>query len=173
MVMKARRLIAGLLLAAVALAPSAAYAFRVGYVDLQRALNESKAGKRAKAEFKAKVDKLEKQLRGQKKELDRIKQELERKAVVMRPEERRKLEGDFEHKQLDLKRKYEDSQAELQQKDAELTGKILRGLQEVVQKLGKERGYDLILSLGSGSVLFYRKDDDLTDEVMRIFDERS
>ncbi len=170
--MKATRVIAGALLAAVALAPSAAFAFRVGYVDLQRALNESKAGKKAKAEFKAKVDKLEKQLRGQKEELDRIKRELERKAVVMRPAERRKLEGDFEHKQLDLKRKFEDSQVELQRKDAELTGKILKGLQAVVQELGEKRGYDLILELGTGPVLYYKKADDLTEEVMKLFDER-
>ena len=37
---------------------------KIAVVDLQRALNESEQGKRAKADFKARVDRLEGQLKG-------------------------------------------------------------------------------------------------------------
>jgi len=43
---------------------------KIGYVDLQRALNESEAGKRAKEEFKVQVDKLQTSLKKQKDEID-------------------------------------------------------------------------------------------------------
>lgn len=153
----------------VLVAPGPAWAFKIGYVDLQRALNESNSGKKAKAEFKAKVDGLEKQLKAKKDEIDRLKAQLEKQSVVLADNERRKLEGDFQHKQLDLKRRFEDSQVELQKKDAELTGKILKGLQKIVKELGDSRGYDLILELGASPVLYYKKGDDLTDEVLEQY----
>ena len=151
------------------LVPTSAWAFKIGYVDLQRALNESNSGKKAKAEFKTKVDGLEKQLKAKKDEIDRLKTQLEKQSVVLSDIERRKLEGEFQHKQLDLKRRFEDSQVELQKKDAELTGKILKGLQKIVKVIGDERGYDLVLELGASPVLYYKKGDDLTEEVLQKY----
>jgi|RhiMethySRZTD1v2_1073278.scaffolds.fasta_scaffold235278_2 outer membrane protein len=160
----------GLLVAMVAwLAPASAWAFKIGYVDLQRALNESSTGKKAKAEFKTKVDGLEKQLKEKKDEVERLKSQLEKQSVVLSDVERRKLEGEFQHKQLDLKRRFEDSQVELQKKDAELTGKILKGLQKIVKDIGDQRGYDLVLELGASPVLYYKKGDDLTEEVLQKY----
>ena len=53
---------------------------KIGYVDLQRALNESDAGKKAKEEFKVQVDKLQGELKKQKDEIDALKEQLEKKA---------------------------------------------------------------------------------------------
>jgi outer membrane protein len=172
-----RVLVSGSLVALAALVAAAtavsAADIKVGYVDLQRALNESDAGKKAKADFKVQVDRLEGQLKSKKEELDSLKSELERKGVVMRDEERRKLEGDFEHKRLDLKRRFEDSQAELQKKDAELTGKIIQDLQQIIKEIGDRDGYSLILELGSSPVLYYKKSADITDEVLSTYNSRS
>jgi outer membrane protein len=142
---------------------------KIGYVDLQRALNESSAGKKAKEDFRAQVDRLESQLKGKKEELDRLKEELERKGMVMRDEERRKLETEFEQKRLDLKRRFEDSQAELQKKDQELTGKIIQDLQTIIKEIGDRDGYTLIMELGTSPVLYYKKSADITDQVLSAY----
>ncbi len=163
------RVVAAIVLAVMA-APAVARAeVKIGVVDLQRALNESDAGKRAKADFKTRVDKLESQLRGQKEELDRLKEDLERKAAVMREEERRKLQTDFEHKRLDLKRKFEDSQAELQKKDSELTGEIIEGLQKVIRQIGESESYTLVLELSSSGVLYNSSSVDITEQVLTAY----
>jgi outer membrane protein len=165
----------GMLAAALAGAlatPAFAAEVKVGYVDLQRALNESEAGKRAKADFKVQLDKLESQLKGKKDELDKLKDELDRKSVVMRDEERRKLEDDFQRKRLDLKRRFEDSQAELQKKDNELTSVIIRDLQEVIKEIGDRDRYTLILELSSSPVLYGDKSADLTEQVLAIYNKK-
>ena len=146
---------------------------RIGYVNLQKALMDSKAGKKAKADFKAQVDKLEKRLQGKKEELEKMKEDLERRAVVMREEERRKLADEFERKRLDLKLDFEDSQAELQKKDQELTGTIVQKLQGIIKDIGDTKGYTLILELGSSPVLYFKSSDDITDEVLKKFDSQS
>ena len=154
-------------------ASSSSVAVRIGYVDLQRALNESTAGKKAKGDFQVKVQGLEGQLKGQKEELDRMRDDLQKKGAVMREEERRKLETEFEHKRLDLKRRFEDSQAELQRKDAELSTEIIGTLQGIIGKIGKARGYTVILELNSSAVLYYQKSDDITAEVITAYDAQS
>ncbi len=146
---------------------------KIGYVDLQRALMNSKAGKKAKADFKVRVDKLEKRLQGKKEELEKMKEDLERRAVVMREEERRKLADEFERKRLDLKLDFEDSQAELQTKDQELTGTIVASLQAIIKDIGDKQGYTLVLELGSSPVLYFKSSDDITDEVLKSFDKQS
>jgi outer membrane protein len=174
--MKATRVgLAGLtaaLLSLLAAPPLAAAETKIGYVDLQRALNESSAGKKAKEDFRAQVDRLEGQLKGKKEELDKLKEELERKGMVMRDEERRKLENEFEQKRLDLKRNFEDSQAMLQKKDQELTGKIIQDLQGIIKEIGDRDGYTLIMELGTSPVLYYKKSADITEQVLSTYNAK-
>ncbi len=165
---------AAALLMAVIAAPVAARAeVKIGVVDLQRALNESEAGKRAKVDFKARVDKLEGQLKGQKEELDRMKEDLERKAAVMRDEERRKLATDFEKKRLDLKSKFEEAQGELQKKDQELTGQIIDGLTQVIKQIAESEQYTMVIELSSSGVLYHANSIDLTEQVLAAFNAKS
>ena len=142
---------------------------KIGYVDLQRALNESDAGKRAKEEFKVQVDRLQAQLKKQKDEIDNLKEQLEKKALVMKEEERGNLEDDYRRKLRDFERNYKDSQADLQKKDNELTGGIIKDLQDVIRDYGAREGYTLILENTSSAVLYGAKSSDLTDDIIRQY----
>ena len=86
--------------------------------------------------------------------------------------QRKKLETEFESKRLDLKRRFEDSQAELQKKDQELTGKIIQELQGIIKEVGDRDGYTLILELGSSPVLYFKKSSDITDDVLAVYNGR-
>jgi outer membrane protein len=160
--------VCGVLLASLA---SAQTVPKIGYVDLQRALNDSEAGRKAKEEFKVQVDKLQGQLKKQKDELDSLKDQLEKKSLVMKEEERGNLEEDYRKKLRDFERNYKDSQADLQKKDNELTGGIIKDLQEVIRDYGEREGYTLILEATSSAVLYGSKSADLTDAVMRQYNE--
>ena len=156
-------MLAGVLLANVAWAEGAP---KIGYVDLQRALNESAGGKKAKEEFKVQVDKLQAQLKRQKDDLDNMKDQLEKKSLVMKEEERGNLEEDYRKKLRDFERTYKDSQADLQKKDNELTGVIIRDLQEIIRNYGERENYTLILETGSSAVLYGAKGADLTEAII-------
>ena len=157
---------ATMLIASVALAEGA---LKIGYVDLQRALNESESGRKAKEDFKVQVDKLQAQLKRQKDEIDSLKDQLEKKSVVMKEEERANLEDEYRRKLRDFERNYKDSQADLQKKDNELTGAIIKDLQEIIRDYGEREGYTLILEATSSAVLYGTKSADLTDDVMKLY----
>ena len=159
-------MMAGMLLAHAALAQGT---LKLGYVDLQRALNESDAGKKAKEEFKVQVDKLQAQLKKQKDSIDNLKEQLDKKSLVMKEEERTNLEEDYRKKLRDFERNYKDSQADLQSKDNELTSAIIHDLQEVIRSYGERENYTLILESGSSPVLYSAKSADLTDVIIREY----
>jgi outer membrane protein len=167
--MTLRWLVVALLSVAV---PAFAQDLKLGYVDLQRALNESDAGKKAKDEFKVQVEKLQGSLKRKKDQLDGLKEQLEKKAAVMKDEERANLEEDYRKKLRDFEREYKDSQADLQRKDNELTGVIIKDLQDVIRDYGEREGYTMIFEASSSAVLYGKKSADVTEDIMREYDRK-
>jgi outer membrane protein len=150
-------------------APASAQQIKIGFVDLQRALNDSSAGKKAKEEFKKQVERLQVDLKAQKDRLDALKEQLEKKALVMKDDERRNLEKDYQKKLRDFELSYKDSQAELQMRDNELTADLLKQLQVVIEKFGKDGNYTIILEQASSSVLYGSPEIDLTDQIIEAY----
>jgi outer membrane protein len=142
--------------------------FRIAVVDMQRALNECEAGKRAKEQVKAKFEKSQDQLRRQRESLDKMKEDYDRKALVLKEEERRNLEKDLENRTLEFKRKYEDFQRDLKRTDAELTSSIVEDLYALVRQYSEKQGYSLVLEASSGALLYNDKAVDVTDEIVKL-----
>lgn len=151
---------------------AAAADFKVGIVDLQRALNESSAGRKAKEQFKGEFEKMQDGLKREKDQLDRLKDDLDKKSVVLKEDQRKNMTEDFERRRRDLRRKLEDSDAELRKKDQELTGSILKDLAVVIQEIGEREGYTVILENSSSSVLYGSKSIDMTESVIKAFDAK-
>jgi len=145
---------------------------KIGYVDLQRALNESEAGKSAKEKFKGEVSRAEQSLEKRKNELEKLKDELEKKGLLLKEEERDTLERDYRQKLRDFERAYKDSQQELQIKDRELTGRILEDLRQVIQALGEQGSYTVILEGNNTVVLYGAKAIDLTETVITTYNQK-
>jgi outer membrane protein len=167
------RVVSLLLAASVMASVASAQTQKIGYVDLQRALNESEAGKKAKEEFKVQVDKLQSTLKKQKDEIDGLKDQLEKKSLVMKEEERGNMEEQYRKKLRDFERNYKDSQTDLQKKDNELTGAIIKDLQDVIRDYGERESYLLILENTSSAVLYGAKSADLTDAIIQQYNAQS
>ncbi|MFN8627259.1 MAG: OmpH family outer membrane protein [Candidatus Binatia bacterium] len=157
-------LVAGVLVANVAVAET-----KIGYIDLQRALNESETGKKAKEEFKVQVDRLQDKLKKQKEDIDNLKDRLEKKSLVMKDAERGNLEEEYRKKMRDFERNYKDTQADLQKKDSEMTGSIVRDLQEIIREYGEREGYTVILETSSNAVVYGAKSADVTDTIIQRY----
>jgi len=159
------------LLVLISAASAVAQEQKIGFVDLQRALNESETGRRAKDDFRGQLDKVQGDLKRKKDELDRMKEQIEKKGSVLKEEERRNMEKDFQKKVVDFERAYKDTQAELQAKDKEMTAKILADLQEVIQEVGRDERYTVILE-ASTNVLYGNPNADLTEKVIETYNSR-
>lgn len=150
---------------------SAEKAVKIGYIDLQKALNESDTGKEAKAAFNKRVEELQKALDERQTELKKLQEELEKQKGLLTTEARGEKEKAYQQKIKDAQRFAKDSQEELQQKDAELTKKILKDLKDVIKKMGTDDGYTVILEKGESFVLFAAEGLDITDKVIKAYNK--
>ena len=160
------------LVLAVSLATTAlglAEELKIAYVDLQKALNDSTAGQRARGRFKKQVEHLQVDLKKQKDELEALKGQLEKKAVVMRAEELREMEKEYQRKMRDFERAYKDSQGELQLKDNELTAELIKEIAVVIEAYGRKGGYTIILERSSSSVLYGSPQVDITEDIVKAY----
>jgi outer membrane protein len=157
-----------------ALVPAAwgAEALKIGYVDMQKALNQCQAGREAKKLITGEVEKMQKTFGAKQKELEKIKEDLEKRGSVMNESVRVEKERDYQARLRDLQRMQRDFEEDLRRKDRELTDRVLRDLALIVRRLGEEKGYTLILERNQAAIVYISGVLDLTDEVIKVADQK-
>jgi len=143
---------------------------KIAYVDIQKAVNESNAGKDAKKLITKDVEKFQGQIADKQKVLQTMKESLEKQAPMLNPDARATREKEYQNKLREFQRWGEDAQNEINQKRMEMERNISIGLQKVIQKVGADEGYTLILEKNEGIVLFVSKALDITDRVIKAYD---
>jgi outer membrane protein len=144
--------------------------FKVGCLDIQRVMNECQAGLEAKKVIAKEMEKLQKLFEERQRELQAMKESLDKQGPMMKPEARATKEREFQTKVRDYQRWLEDNQKEIQQKGREMERIILQGVQSVIKKKGEEEGYTVILEKNENIVLFSSKAIDITDQIIKAYD---
>lgn len=142
---------------------------KFGSMDLQKALNESEAGKKAKSDLEVLIKSKESIINEKSKVVEKLRGELEKQSSVLSAEARKSREDELEKLLREYQRIVQDSQTEVKKKEGELTEAIIKELREIVEKIGEEEGYTLIVE--RGLVLYSNKGIDLTDTVIKKYNE--
>ena len=150
---------------------AAAEVAKIGYVDLRVALNESDTGKKAKIELESLIKTKQAAIDEKGKSIEKLKGDLEKQASVLSGEAKKSKEEEIERLVRDYQRLVQDAQNDVKKKENELTGSILKELRDVVDKIGQDEGYSLILENVEGIILYSRKDLDITDKVIKNFND--
>ncbi len=149
----------------------AADTLKIGYVDLVKALNESEAGKKAKSELEFLIKSKQVAIDEKGKAIEKGKNDLEKQASVLSQDARKSKEDELERLIREYQRLVSDSQAEVKKKEGELTGDILKNIRAIIQKIGQDEAYTLILENAEGQILYSKKEIDLTDAVIKKHNE--
>lgn len=144
---------------------------KIAYVDLQKALNLSQQGSQAKQEISELVKKYEAEFKDKQQALLQKQDELQKQAALLSDSAKAEKEREYQQEVKDLQRFQSDVKEELQQRDAEHTQRILGEMNKILQQLGKQGGYSMILEKNEGAVLYAVEAVDLTDELIEAYDE--
>ena len=159
---------------ALAPAPAAASAaVKVAYVDVQRVLARSAAGVAAREQLEREKATMQREMDGKRVELEKLKDELEKKGALMTADARRDKQEQFERKRRDAARLADDFQKELEKKEQGLLQKVLQDVSGVVERVGKQRGLQLIVERRGATVLYAAPEADITDEIIRVYDQEA
>ena len=144
---------------------------KIGVIDLQRVIETSSQGKAAQAQIKKQKDKMEGDLKQKGAEIEQIRQRLEREARVMSKEAREEKEREARIKLNDFKRLQKRYRSKLQNLESKLIEQLKNDVYDLVNDIGKEEGYLLIISkigvLYSGESV-----DDLTGKIIKRLNKK-
>ena len=142
---------------------------KIGYIDSNEIMNNFEDVRQVQVDLEKKQRELENEMKDLMTQLDSLNQDFERQRLLM--SESRRLE-----KEKDLKRLEENIQifqlekfgpeGEIYKKQNDLLKPVLKKIDEAIQNVGSERGYDFILDAMSGALLYALDSHNLTDAVL-------
>jgi outer membrane protein len=157
---------------ALALAPVAASAEqKIGYVDLQRALNEVEEGKGAKALLKRDFDEKQKQIDARKAEFDKLQADFEKQATVMSEQARKDKGQDLDRRARELQALFVGLQKDLSDREREATRGIFDRMSQIVGEIAEADGFTIVLEKNAGLV-YAPASLDVTNELIRKYNAR-
>lgn len=144
---------------------------KIGYVDMQLAIQQTSDGKKAKTSLegiaKGKEDKLKKMEAELKKKSD----DFQKKASIYDEATKRKKQMELQKEFYDLQQLLGQSQQELRTKEEEALKPIVTKIRAQIDAIAKKDNYTIILERSENLVLFAKKEIDLTDQVVKAYEK--
>ena len=147
---------------------SLALKVKIGLIDTQKIMRESKAAKRARTEFLKDREAKRAILNDKQQKALKMEEELKKEGRKMAPDVRKEKTEKLAQEVKELRRLKTDLEEELKKKDAELTRRILTEVREVVEAYRNKRKITVIFE--KRSVVAFDGAIDITDEIIKLYD---
>jgi len=158
----------GLLILGPSQIPSFAAENRVGFVNIQKAVVNTKEWKREFEVFKKSFAKEKKKIKARESKIKKMLTDLNKQSFVLDPELKKKKEDKFRKEKVAFERYVQDQNEEFSKSEKEITNKILIKMMKVLKKIGKEKKYTMILE--QKVVLYHDQGNDLTSLATKTYD---
>lgn len=137
---------------------------KIGMIDTQKILRDSKAAKSARDVLMKDLDAKKAQYRTREDAVRKLQEELKKDTPSVRQEMAEKLEREIK----ELGRLDTDLKDEFKKKEAELGRKLLKEISDIVKEFSKKEKYTVILE--KRSVVSSDEAIDITDKIIRLYD---
>lgn len=153
-----------LLGAALAASPALhAAELKIGYINFGRLLEESPQARAAQQSLEGEFLPRQREVAAQQKSLEEKRDRIKREAAVMSEADRIKAEREVRDLELNVTRRFNELQEDLNLRRNEEVGRMQRALLQEVQSYARANGYQLVVSEG---VLFAAEGLDITPQVV-------
>jgi outer membrane protein len=171
--MRLWRGVATLLLAVmVASTGSAAAAdYKIGYVDVRQAVEGSEQAQAAKGELQSQVEERQGKLRRQRQTIQDLQQELEQQGSLMSEDQRKEKERKLQQAMRKFRRAQQAAQEDIDARKNQVLQDIYDQVSRIINRIGEEEGFDLILT--GPSAMYVADRVDLTQRVVKKLNQAS
>lgn len=148
----------------------AADVIKIGVLDLQEAINESRQGKAAKAKLVTKFERLQKELKREDEALQKMQKDFQKQAPMLSPDAKYQKEKTIARKVRAFQDKYRDYTEEMKKDEFQNTKPLLDKAVKIARALAKEKGLALLLEKQKSGIVYSVDALDITKEVIRRLD---
>ncbi len=147
---------------------------KIAHVGSKMIFDKYAETKKAQKEYDKQVQKWEQDAATKQKTLMELKDKLDKQSLMLSEEKKKEMEADF----LKKKSEYEQfvqqiygKDGTLFQKNEEFSGPIIQKIKKTIQDVANQEGYDMVLDRAAGAVVFWKKDNDLTQKVVDVLNK--
>lgn len=144
---------------------------KIAVINMQKVVRKSVAGQKAMEKLNKKFENLQEKLRAKQDEIKAFKEDLEKKGPLMNEAAKAEKEREYKKALRNFKDQSDDAQFEMRQAESKSMEPVLKELEGVVNHIGEEHGYTLILEKNMPGIYFIDSGVDITDEVIKAYDK--
>ena len=144
---------------------------KTGFVDIQKVMLTSNAGKKAAEDYKMAFEKNKKVIQGREGELKKLHDEIDKERLTLKEDVVKERELVYQKKLRDYELLIKDSNEELQKKDRELSSKIIPEIMKVIKSIGDKEKYTMIIDLNAVPIAYHAEENELTTRVIEEFNK--
>ena len=142
---------------------------KIGYVDSNEIMNNFDEVRQVQTDLEKEQRRLESEFNELVYSLDSLKQDFDRQRLLMSDTRRNEKENEILNKEKSVQKFQLDKfgpEGEIYKTQNQLLKPVLAKIDDAIQKVGSERGYDFILDAMSGALLYALDSHNLTEDVM-------
>jgi len=153
-------------LSSLLLIASLSYAADFACIDSQKIITQSKYVAKAQEEFRALMDKYQKELTERQKKIEQLRKELQQ--GVLSESAKKKKEQEIQKLEREMRELQLEAQENLNKKKDELEEKLFTRVQTIVSDIAKKRNLKAVVDCGT--MIYYSPEVDITSEVLKELD---
>jgi outer membrane protein len=147
-------------------------ALKIGVVDVDAVLNATEAGRQAREELSRKQREAEAQVQPMMERYNDLKEEIKGKKYVLSEEALFEKQVELAELQNKIENKLKELEGQLKIDQGRMLQPLEAKLREIIQDIGKEQGFTLILRRDSPGLMYRREALDITDLVVERFNKQ-
>ena len=145
---------------------------KVGYVDLQRALQEVNDARGAKTRLQTTVDEKKKKFEREQADLLKEKDAFEKQMGVMTADAKVQRQTDLGKKAMDLNQRWEKEKAGFTEKEHAEMQAIFAKMNPIIASIAAREGMSFIFDKTDGGILYAPAYLDITNELVRLYNDQ-
>ncbi len=140
---------------------------KIGYINSQEILEESKEAQDAQAQFEREMARYQAEVQSMGQELQTMLTSYQQQAGTMSAEARTARENEITTKQQQYEQRTQELETAAAQRRNDLVAPVMERINQVIEAVRTEGAYSLIFDLAAGAILAADPALDLTPEVLR------
>ncbi len=145
---------------------------KIVYMDSQRILTDSVAGKEAYSQLEKLKNERQKDIDKMQNTLKKLGEEIQIKGPTMKDAAKQELQAKYEGELKNYNRFVKDAQEELRKKELSLVKPISDEVNAIIDEYGKQNGIDIILDRRDPGIIYTSTKLDVTDTILKLYDAK-
>lgn len=146
---------------------------KIGIINGQKIVENSQRGKEVQRELESQQKESQAEIGAMQDQIKNKQKYLNDNVARLSETEQLELKAELEDFKVQYARKVDDFQKEMQILSNQMMSELQDEIMPLIQQMGREMGFTLILDITNSGIAYYDQGIDITQEIVRMLDERS